>query len=287
MEKEPKQTITRAEHLYEIYPSMPRYANDPEESEIVRTYDFILRRFQGFFSKQPSYFVKAGTSPLLFGDQHAYSGYRHVSFSSSQDIIVAVAQTSGDKIRINNYQSALYGEKVLTSRVGEWKYDEQDGGDRFIHSFTKILAVVGEELALKDLGGLDVLIYTGVIEDQFIGWKESLFACFYAAVLAVITKNKPIEVARISHLIKQLALLDEEIVDRPQLLNYKHGHFTEHKGQQAREIPLQENLSLVLAHSMTPLPKKLIQGKRFNLRRCEILIALEYLKGEAGTVKDF
>ena len=88
---------------------MPRYANDPEESDIVKTYDFILRRFQGFFSKQPTYFVKTGTSPLLFGDQHAYSGYKFVSFSSSQDIIVAVAQTTSGKIRINNYQSALYG----------------------------------------------------------------------------------------------------------------------------------------------------------------------------------
>lgn len=37
---------------------------------------------------------------------------------------------------------------------------------------------------------------------------------------------------------------------------------------------LPEGLSIVIAHSMTPLPKKLIQGKRFNLRRCELLIAL-------------
>ena len=102
---------------------MPRYANDPDESEIVKTYDFILRRFQGFYSKQPTYFVKAGTSPLLFGDQHPYSGHRHISFSSNQDIILAVAKTSADSIRINNYQSALYGEKVLSSKVGEWKFD--------------------------------------------------------------------------------------------------------------------------------------------------------------------
>ena len=88
---------------------MPRYANDPEESEVVKKYDFILRRFQGFYSKQPNYFVKAGTSPLIFGDMHSYSGYKFVSFSSNQDIVVAIAKTSSDNIRINNYQSALYG----------------------------------------------------------------------------------------------------------------------------------------------------------------------------------
>jgi hypothetical protein len=122
MKGESKDNVRAVEHLFEIYPSMPRYANDPEESEVVKTYDFILRRFQGFFSKQPAYFVKAGISPLLLGDCHSYSGYPYISFSSTQDIIVAVAKTSSGQIRINNYQSAIYGEKVLSSRVEDWKF---------------------------------------------------------------------------------------------------------------------------------------------------------------------
>jgi hypothetical protein len=31
---------------------------------------------------------------------------------------------------------------------------------------------------------------------------------------------------------------------------------------------------MVLAHSMTPMPKKMIKGKRENLRACEIQIAI-------------
>lgn len=96
MKNESKDLVRTVEHLYEIYPSMPRYANDPEESEVVRTYDFILRRFQTFFSKPPTYFVKSGMSPLLFGDCHDYSGFPFLSFSSTQDIIVAVAKTSSE-----------------------------------------------------------------------------------------------------------------------------------------------------------------------------------------------
>ena len=64
---------------------------------------------------------------MLFGDQHTYSGYRHVSFSSGQDVVVAVTKTSSESIRINNYQSALYGEKVLSTKVGEWKFNEKEG----------------------------------------------------------------------------------------------------------------------------------------------------------------
>ena len=43
---------------------------------------------------------------------------------------------------------------------------------------------------------------------------------------------------------------------------------------------------MVVANSMTPLPKKLVQGKRFNLRECEVLIAMEIIKSELGIVKN-
>ena len=78
-----------------------------------------------------------------------------------------------------------------------------------MYSFTKILGTVADELSLKDLGGLDLLIYTGVIEDQFIGWKEALYSCFYAAVVAAITKNKPIDNKKIHLLLKDLSKIDE------------------------------------------------------------------------------
>lgn len=61
-----------------------------------------------------------------------------------------------------------------------------------MNAFTQILGLVAEELSLKDLGGVDLLIYTGVIEDEFIGWKQALYGCFYTALMTVITQNKPI-----------------------------------------------------------------------------------------------
>jgi hypothetical protein len=42
----------------------------------------------------------------------------------------------------------------------------------------------------------------------------------------------------------------------------------------------------VLANSMTPMPKKLIRGKRFNLRQCEVQIALELIMADMGIGKD-
>jgi hypothetical protein len=41
-----------------------------------------------------------------------------------------------------------------------------------------------------------------------------------------------------------------------------------HKTSKQVDINFPQGLSIVIAHSLTPLPKKLTQGKRFNLRRC-------------------
>ena len=67
--------------------------------------------------------------------------------------------------------------------------------------------MVAEELSLKEFGGIDILIYTGVIEDEFIGWTETVYSCFYAAIMAVMTNNKPIESTKLSTLIKQLSVI--------------------------------------------------------------------------------
>ena len=43
----------------------------------------------------------------------------------------------------------------------------------------------------------------------------------------------------------------------------------------------------MVANSLTPEPTKLTEGKRNNLRQCEILIGVELIKSELGITKDF
>ena len=39
-------------------------------------------------------------------------------------------------------------------------------------------------------------------------------------------------------------------------------------------------MEFVVADSKTPLPKKLVLGKRDNLRQCEVLIGIEIIRAE-------
>jgi hypothetical protein len=98
------------------------------------------------------------------GDQHDYSGYPYVAFSSTQNIIVAVAPTSTGKIRINNYQSAIYGEQVFESSIAQWHFEEKEGENGyFFNVFMKLMRLVAEEASLTNLGGLDLLIYSSFV----------------------------------------------------------------------------------------------------------------------------
>lgn len=69
--KIPKKEITIHQHLYEMYPNIPKFANDPEESPIIRVYDLILKRFEGIYGRQPTYFVRSPASAVLLGSQDA------------------------------------------------------------------------------------------------------------------------------------------------------------------------------------------------------------------------
>jgi hypothetical protein len=105
-----KSIIKAHEHLFEIYPSMPKYAADPSESDIIRIYDHIMLRFAGHYACQPAYFIKAPLCPVLFGDLHRNIGLPVISFCSSQNVIIAISKTNNNKIRLNHFETTLFGE---------------------------------------------------------------------------------------------------------------------------------------------------------------------------------
>lgn len=81
-----------------------------------------MLRFAGHYGRQPEYFIKAPLSAVLFGDSHQYVGLPTVSFNLSQSVIIAISKTSAKKIRLNHYETTLFGELELATAVNEWKF---------------------------------------------------------------------------------------------------------------------------------------------------------------------
>jgi len=68
-----------------------------------------MLRFAGHYGCRPSYFVKSPLCPLLFGDSHSYINLPVISFCSSQNVIIAIAKNESKKIRLNHFETTLFG----------------------------------------------------------------------------------------------------------------------------------------------------------------------------------
>lgn len=64
-----------------------------------------------------------------------------------------------------------------------------------------------------------------------------MYACFYAAVTAALTKNKPIQESSITSILKQLSQFGEEVIPQPQLTTYQYGHLSQHNAPVKKHIP--------------------------------------------------
>lgn len=62
-----------------------------------------------------------------------------------------------------------------------------------MHGFIKILGMIASELSIEDFGGIDLMIYSGLIEDQFMAWKEAVYACYYTAITTIMNPKRLVE----------------------------------------------------------------------------------------------
>lgn len=102
---------------------MPKYANDPEESEIIKSYDLLASRFRGIYGGEPKYFIRSPASCAVVGSASSTVGLIVASMNCLQNVVIAIANNSHGRIRINHYQNAVYGEKVFETDSVKWKFD--------------------------------------------------------------------------------------------------------------------------------------------------------------------
>lgn len=112
---------------------------------------------------------------------------------------------------------------------------------------------------------MDILIFDDFIQDNYLNWKEAL--CLGVAV-AVHTISQPPnclqalnfefskkylnKINSLTHLVKP--------IDYPFTSLYGSIHVNEPEKEFDIEVP--KDLEFIIANSMTPMPKKMIKGKR-------------------------
>lgn len=76
-------------------------------------YDLLLKRYQGIYGQEPKYFIRSPATLTLLGSANDPINMSVATICSLQNIIICVSTNGYQKIRINHYQSAVYGEKVF------------------------------------------------------------------------------------------------------------------------------------------------------------------------------
>jgi len=76
-----------------------------------------MLRFSGHYGRLLEYYVKSPLCPILFGGLNTYVNLDYSLLCTGQNIIIAIGTNSSKKIRINHYETTLYGEIELSTSV--------------------------------------------------------------------------------------------------------------------------------------------------------------------------
>jgi hypothetical protein len=134
---------------------------------------------------------------------------------------------------------------------------------------TKVLKVFAQTNNLMELSGMDLLVYKDFVEEQFLYSREAFIYGLYTAVHTCMIRKVPLDDRTLHKAFQTISDASVTHVEGlPQLVHGCYGNLTysEALTQQPKHLKFPEGYSLIVANTMTPQPKKMIRGKRFNLR---------------------
>lgn len=144
-----------------------------------------------------------------------------------------------------------------------WKYEEN------ADDYNNLLVIAFKTIAIlynvNEMPALDLLIYNDFVHDQYLHWKEALCLAIYAPLHSILRPGVPLKKDMCISYLRKVSSLRSDISVSDLSLEAKYGQLCHHS---TKYIKFPEQLSIIVANSMTPIPKMMIQGKRHNLRAC-------------------
>lgn len=113
--------------------------------------------------------------------------------------------------------------------------------------------------------GLDILIFDDFVQDNYLNWKEALCLGIAVAVHAITQPLNSVQALNFEFSKKYLNKINSlthlvKPIDYSFTSSYGSIHVNELEKEFDIEIP--QDLEFIIANSMTPMPKKMIKGKR-------------------------
>lgn len=270
-------TFSLATHITEIYNCTPEIL---ENFHMPRYQDLVVK-FESIFGIKPKYISRAPGRVNLIGEHIDYSGYGVLPMALEQDTLIAFAPSDTNEIQINHVLPTLYPPTTLNTDPYQKLRDEKDYVNYFLAGYKAGLIDSG----LSEYTGVKLLIDANLPTQA--GLSSS--ASFIVAVgIMALTANNLLQKTNRTAFIEKCIKYERAIgtacggMDQTiSVLGVKGSAlFIEFDPIRSTQVKLPPGYCFVVANSLTPSPKLLTLGTRYNKRVVECRFALRILLKE-------
>lgn len=270
--------FTAVTHISEIYNCTPELL----ENVHMPRYQELVGRFEKIYGTKPTFIARAPGRVNLIGEHIDYAGYGVLPMALEQDTIIAFITTDEQVVKINHVMPTLFPPQDLpVDPFQKLKEDDKSYVNYFLAGYKAGLI----ESGLTEFKGIKLLI-SGNLPQQS-GLSSS--ASFVVGVgMMAMGANNLLQKANRTKFIENAIKYERAIgtacggMDQTiSVLGVKGSAlYIEFDPIRSTLVKLPQGYCFVVANSLTPSPKLLTLGTRYNKRVVELRFALNILLKE-------
>lgn len=270
-------TFSKAAHLSEIYNCTPEVL----ETVHMPRYQDLVARFEKIYKIKPQFIARAPGRVNLIGEHIDYSGYGVLPMALEQDTIIALATTNEPEIKINHVLPTLYPSQDLPTDPFQKLKDDKSYVNYFLAGYKAGLIDSG----LTEFKGIKLLISGNLPQQAGLSSSASFVVC---AGMMAIAANDLVEKTNkkkfIENAIKYERMIGTACGGMDQTISVLatkgSALYIQFNPINSTLVTLPPGYCFVVANSLTPSPKLLTLGTRYNKRVVECRFALSILLKE-------
>jgi|LauGreDrversion4_2_1035121.scaffolds.fasta_scaffold435616_1 N-acetylgalactosamine kinase len=254
----------------------------------------MVQRFKQLYGVEPLYFCRAPGRVNIIGEHIDYCGYSVLPAAIEQDFVMAYIPSDKSEIEVNNIDKDQYpAEKLSTDPFQKFKE-----GHHWINYFLcgyKAVLAIDEKYYSKVAApkGFKVLIDSHVPPAAGVSSSSAFTVCAAVVTIHANSLHEVIPKGDLSQLCVSAERMagtacggmDQTISIFAELGKAKLIEFN--PSLKAIDVKVPDSVSLVIANSLTPSPKLLTVGTRYNKRVVECRFGLIILSLKTGKAESW
>ena len=279
----PQNIFSYSSHLSEIYTSTP----EALENIHMPRYKELSSIFQQIYGIKPKFFARAPGRVNLIGEHIDYCGYGVLPMALEQDTLIAFAPNKTQEIQVNHVQPSLYPPTKLSTDPFQKQPEDKSYINYFIAGYKAGLV----DTNLKEFSGIQVLISGNLPQQAGLSSSSSFIV---ATGMMAMAANDLIGQVTLTDFIEKCVKCERETgtagggMDQTISVLGKKGNalFIEFDPIRSTDVKLPPGYCFVVANSLTPSPKLLTLGTRYNKRAVECRLGLNILKKKLNVTEE-